>query len=229
MKKYLEKIEPKQIRLLLALAIVAILLCSYQFGYVRMNDKTLELEEEIDTLQQRYSDLNSQLALESIYDEKIKGWNEEMIAIMDQYGPANTPEKSTSFIIDLCKKTGVQIPNVSFSADEPIFTSNLVPSVNNTGIYAYRNTLSITYQATYQALKDMMSYIQRSPERRNVASLSATFDPSTGNLSGLIVINQYAMTGTGKVYEEPDLGDIPLGVDSIFGTATMIEPEDVIE
>lgn len=227
MKKYIDKIDPKQLRILLLVLMLLILFCAYQFGYVQLNDKTSELEAENQVLQQRYDELSNQVAMEGVYDSQVEAYTTQMKEIIDQYGAGNTPEKSTKFLIDMCEITGMEIPTVSFSNDEQFFSSTTVPSTDGLGVYAYRNILSINYKATYQALKDCMSYIEQYPEKMNVASLSATFDQETGNLSGVIVINQYAMIGNGKIYEEPVLGDIPLGTESIFGTVTL--PKDTDE
>lgn len=218
MKQYLDKIDPKQLRLLLAITMILILFCAYQFGYMKYLNKTETVEEETVVLQQRYDDLSAQVAQEAFFKEGIATNQANMKAIMNQYGPGNSPEKSTKFLIDLSNTTGIEIPTVSFSPEDLIFESTTVPSVNGLGIFTYHSTLSITFRATYQALKDSIDIINSNPEKMNIASISASYDTETGNLSGTLVINQYAMIGTGKTYEPPVIDGVNIGTDSIFGT-----------
>ena len=227
MKSYIDKIDPKQLRMLLFVFMLLILFCSYQFGYVSLKDKTTAIEQENQGLEQRYEELSAQVAMEGEYDRQVVACSTQIKDILEQYGAGNTPEKSTKFLIDLCEATGMEIPTVSFSYDEEFFSSTTVPSTDGLGVYAYRNLLTINFKSTYQAFKDCMTYINQYPEKMNVSSISVNFDTDTGNLSGVLAINQYSMIGNGKTYEEPDLGEIPLGTKSVFGTITL--PEDTME
>ena len=49
-------------------------------------------------------------------------------------------------------------------------------------------------------------------------NVNASFDSSTGNLSGSITVNLFFMAGTGQTYTEPDAGSVAYGTDNIFGT-----------
>ncbi|MEG0369123.1 MAG: hypothetical protein RR593_03870 [Hungatella sp.] len=83
----------------------------------------------------------------------------------------------------------------------------------------YRNVTSLEYQSTYAGLKSAIRFIGDSPDRTTIASLNATYDTGTGNLSGSFLVNQYSMSGIDKPYEEPEVPSMPIGTDNIFGTA----------
>ncbi len=218
MKQYLDKIDQKQLRLLLGVTMVLILFIAYQFGYVSYNNKTIEIETEMESLQLRSDELSAQVAQEAYYQQEIASYEAKMKALMEQYGPGNTPEKSTKFLIDLSTATGMLIPTVSFSQEEQIFASTTVPSVDGLGVYAYHTTLAITYNSTYQGLKDCIDYINKYAEKMDIESLTASFDSQSGKLSGSMVLNLYSMTGTGKTYEPPVIDGVTIGNSSIFGT-----------
>lgn len=218
MKQYLETIDQKQLRLLLGVIMLLILFCSYQFGYNNYNNKTSDLEEEILGLQLRSDELRAQVEQESYYQEEIARFEKNMKEIMDQYGPGNTPEKSSKLLIDLSHVTGMLIPTISFAQEEQIFSSTTVPSVDGLGVYAYHTTLAFTYNSTYQGLKDSIDFINNNAEKMDIESLTTSFDSETGNLSGTIVVNLYSMTGTGKIYEAPVIEGVTIGNSSIFGT-----------
>lgn len=92
---------------------------------------------------------------------------------------------------------------------------NLVSDLTSIG---YKMGVTITYQASYEGLKKCMDYIKKEENRMNIRDISAAFDNSTGNLTGTITIDMYAYTGSGKAYEEPDLNDVEISTDNIFGT-----------
>lgn len=218
MKKYMDKIDPKQLRLLLLVVILLILFVGYQFGYVNFNNKTAKVEEENNTLSSRYDRLLQMVEKETQYDQEMATYQSEIEEIKSKYGPGNTPEKSIRFLIDMADYAQAQVPTVSFSTDENVFSSTLIASVDNTGIYVYKNSLSISYLTTYGGFKKMMEFIQMNSERMNVDSVTASYDSQTGNLSGTMVIHQFSITGTEKVYEAPQFNGVKIGTDNIFGT-----------
>ena len=56
-------------------------------------------------------------------------------------------------------------------------------------------------------------------DKRNVPSISLSYDGESGKLSGNMTVNMYYMTGReDAAYEEPSSGVHSLGVKNIFGT-----------
>ena len=82
----------------------------------------------------------------------------------------------------------------------------------------YRTQDSMQFTGTYASLKDMVEYLSDQIGRMTLDNVNASFDSSTGNLSGSITINLFSMAGTGKAYTEPDAGSVAYGTDNIFGT-----------
>lgn len=82
----------------------------------------------------------------------------------------------------------------------------------------YRTQDSMQFTGTYASLKDMVEYLSNQIGRMTLDNVNASFDSSTGNLSGSITINLFSMAGTGKAYTEPNAGSVAYGTDNIFGT-----------
>jgi hypothetical protein len=93
-------------------------------------------------------------------------------------------------------------------------TDQVAPQVM-TGIIG---SITINFQTTYQGFKRLVDYINHYPEKTSIANASLSFDSNTGGLIGSMVINRYALTGSGKVYEVPYIDDISIGTKNIFGT-----------
>lgn len=80
-----------------------------------------------------------------------------------------------------------------------------------------QSSINITFQTTYPKFKRVLKYIGEYPEKMSVSNATLSYDSSTGELLAAMTITRYALTGTGKKYEEPYIGDISIGTDNIFG------------
>ena len=81
-----------------------------------------------------------------------------------------------------------------------------------------QSSINVTFQTSYEKFKALVDYINTYPEKTSISNTTLSYDGSTGELLASMTINRYALTGTGKKYEEPYIGDISIGTDNIFGT-----------
>ncbi len=89
-------------------------------------------------------------------------------------------------------------------------------SIQN-AVTGYESTIVLTYQSTYEGLKKAIDFINTYYEKRHISDITASFDMTTGNLSGTISVILYEADG-GTGYEAPELDSIGVGKDNIFGT-----------
>ncbi|MCI6690854.1 MAG: hypothetical protein MR462_11075 [Clostridiaceae bacterium] len=85
------------------------------------------------------------------------------------------------------------------------------------GCYA---TVTISYEASYEGLKNMIAYVNDYSDRITIAQSSSEFDKETGRLTGNMTLNMYYIKNTGKNYVVPDFGSVSKGVGDIFGGAS---------
>ena len=71
----------------------------------------------------------------------------------------------------------------------------------------------------------MVDYLADQTGRMTLDNVNASFDSSTGNLSGSITVNLFFMAGTSQTYTEPDAGSVAYGTDNIFGTIEQAAPD----
>ena len=100
----------------------------------------------------------------------------------------------------------------------PADSENTVLSIGN--IRNVAQDLSLDYYCSYKDFKKFLDYVKNYDERLFIANLNATYSVDTNAVSGSIVLRQYAIYGTGKELEAPDLSGINLGTDNIFTTLT---------
>ena len=82
----------------------------------------------------------------------------------------------------------------------------------------YRTQDTLEFNGTYANLKDVVAYLAAQSGRLTIDNMNASYDTSTGYLTGSIVVNMFSMTGTGNTYTEPDAGQVAYGTSNLFGT-----------
>lgn len=82
----------------------------------------------------------------------------------------------------------------------------------------YRTQDTLEFTGTYANLTDVVAYLAEQTGRLTIDNMNASYDTSTGYLTGSIVVNMFSMTGTGNIYTEPDAGQVAYGTSNLFGT-----------
>lgn len=117
--------------------------------------------------------------------------------------------------------TTTQETQTTESADTQSTQSTESTSENTTGptgnVEGYYASIGIRYEASYEGLKDMIAYVNKFKDRTTIAQFSASFDNSTGKLTGDMTLNMYYLENTGKDYVPPVFENMPKGVNNIFG------------
>ena len=72
----------------------------------------------------------------------------------------------------------------------------------------YRTQVTLQFNGTYAGLKEAVTYLAQQNGRMTLDNVNASYDTSTGNLTGTIIVNMFSMTGTDNSYSEPDAGDV---------------------
>ena len=93
------------------------------------------------------------------------------------------------------------------ASDEEV--ENAAMTLTTPGLYRTQDSMQFT--GTYASLKDMVDYLADQSGRMTLDNVNASFDSTTGNLTGSITVNLFSMAGTGKTYTEPDAGSVAYG------------------
>lgn len=121
--------------------------------------------------------------------------------------------------------------------DEPADTTaqQTNSSSDTYGMLRNRQT-TYNYTVSYEGLKRSIKHIGEQTNRVAIDSLTASFDDSTGLLTGSTTLNMYIVPyQEDKEYVQPNFSAVLLGTDNIFGTikinseANMPEVEDMEE
>lgn len=94
--------------------------------------------------------------------------------------------------------------------------SNVQSTVGHYQLYDVSSVMSFTSE--YHGLKAMISEVIGSSDKKTISTLNASFDNSTGKLTGEMLVEAYFLYGLDKPYEAPYIPSVPHGTNNLFGT-----------
>ena len=72
--------------------------------------------------------------------------------------------------------------------------------------------------SSYEGIKNIVARILEDTNRKSLESVLLSYDGSTGQLTGSLIMNSYFLTGIDKPYSQPSLTPIRKGTADIFST-----------
>lgn len=210
---------------LVFILVVLAAVLAYFYLYKPMAEERDALLKENYDLEYRLIELKNLAVNEDVFVEGINDSRNAIQQVLNNYSAGNTPEKSIMMINSLEKQIGIKLPNLSFSEPRTVTTVDMpMVSQNEEGKYVtsyykvslLQENLTTSYECDYEQLKKLVDFVNSYPERMNIESITMSYDSTTGGLKGNLVLNLYAVTGTGKEYTAPDISGLSMGVGNIF-------------
>ncbi len=210
------KINPKYLLIGTVIVVLLIVGGAYKFAYEPNVEKAEQIQKSTKSLIARRDELNAKMANKTMYTEGIEVSKDKAKAVFEKYGPGNTPEKTIMMIVDLCSITGVRINTISFSDDQPIYTSTTADENGNPVYVLKKSQTNISVAGGYTQIKKFFDYVNSYKERMNVENFNLTYALETGMINASVVLNLYAVADSDHVYEAPVVEDIDIGTTNIF-------------
>lgn len=214
----LKKITQKQVKLVIVLVTLIIVVFSYFFGYQKFNSKAEILDRENKTLISNKNELKEKHKKKEFLIKETKEMRERIVLLEDMFPSYLSQDKNIMFIHDLANYARMDVKVMSFSENQLFYPVTGLGATDNVNLIGYKTTVTISYSSTYEGLKTCINYIHSRNDRMNIPSFNAAFDNTTGNLSGTMTIDMYALIGTGRLFEAAIIEGVPIGTDNIFGT-----------
>lgn len=221
----MKKLTQTQIQWMVILLMVVIVAIAYRFGYMSYDSKAKAIMTENQQLQVRLTTLQQLEAQRSAFETDAADAKTQLDKIYSRYGTGISPEKSILFVNTLAQETGMEINNLSFTPEIMVYSSTKQKEDGTPEVVLSSTQLSIDFSVGYEGLRACMDYINQYPQRTNIESFNVVYDQETGLLKGAMIINQYSMVREGVIDEKPEIGDVPVGIDNIFGTISL--PENI--
>lgn len=244
----IKSISERDKKILLILLSVGLIVLAYQFGYVRFNDKTDEINEKSKQLTVLLNELEEKEANKEQYLSEMETMNKDITEIVNKFPTTLAQENLTMFVVDLEKAANIKVSSISFNEVSVFYNNSAEEVVENqtedaqTGneqakmdnnedtqtdiaIKGYESGVVLTYKTTYKGLKEAVDYIT-SKKGIHISDISMSYDHTTGNLTGSITIPMYALDPEGlegflEENAEINIDNINIGSKNIFGTFEM--------
>lgn len=215
----MNKMNAGQTKMLVLILAVAVIVVAFRFGFTPIMDKSLEVKQQNNELTTKLNELNNVKNNEQQFKDELTNAENGINMVAQSYAAGITPQKTIMMLKELEQfaDANFKVKSAGFNEMENIFTASFT-NENGENILAYKGSVNITYEATYDGLKRAMDFINTYHERMNVELFNAAYNQETGILMGSMTINMYAVTGLGKVYEEPAIGPVNMSLENIFGT-----------
>lgn len=240
-------ISDANLKVIYSLIAIIVLVLAYMFGVSKNIQKHSELKEQNEILQAEVNELSQKKASIGEVEDEIASIDARMDELCKRFPYRMTEQTVYAIMQDMMDKTGVECSSISISPNNLFFSTGLVPEgelSNNVkddylawgleepeeeesteepvldlaNLAAYETAVAIPFSGEYDQVKDMITYINEHENHMSMGPLSASFDSSTGLVSGSVTISMYSLLGNGETYSEPSIPSYEKGVDNIFGS-----------
>lgn len=238
------KVSKRDINLLIGFLGILIAFCAYQFGYRNVNAKVEELnrknvamEAEIVKYEAWEKSRDTFVAETEVMEKQIASW-------LGEFPANNLPEDDMKLAYQMDNRSienYLFINSMDFTEPTVVFTtdysagatsdsaqtdasaSDTASPVNaTTELYPqfslYQSQTSMGVDCSYQGIKDMIERVYSKAERKSIEAVLLSYDETTGQLTGSLVMNDFFVYGLDKAYTQPTLTPVREGTDNIFGS-----------
>jgi len=218
-------------KILLVLAAIAILVLTFVFVVKPKREEIASLESEISELQARYDDLCEKEKHKDEYIQETADFNEQFDEIVAKY-PADLNQESTVMFLKGVEEANEFVNNsVSMPRDTQFYVlgqgaveadaaAEAAAEEGEDAPYVCSNVAyGISYNGTYDGIKEYLDYIANYKYRMAISSVSITYDTEAPEplkeCAGSITLNAYSISGPNRTPDKPTV-DVEEGKDNIF-------------
>jgi len=215
------KISDRDKKIILIVAIALIVALPFLLIIKPTNEKREGIEGEIAQLTTRRDELKVLYDQEQDFIDGIAKMNAEMAEITKGYAEGIKTENTIMFLRGIEFDIPMFMETVSFAGTmvTPLSGGTVDENGNVTGaVDGLKAQTSVVYICDYEAIKTLLDFIAKYPDRMVIPSISISYDGATGLYSGSFVLNQFAITGDGRELDAAKIPSMMHGNESIFGT-----------
>lgn len=227
-----KRLNGKYIKLIVSLASVSLFLFAYFKVYIDYEKRTEEIVTQTKIVREQIAKRKQDLAEEEVIRQETELLRQKCEDIINSYPSYLAKEDNFMFVEKLAQAMKVSIPSINPS-DSTLFYTTKIPArkveentvktdsnLSSDTMTALQSTISMNFRTTYQGFQELVDYINHYPDKTVINSASVSYDNTSGDLVGSMVLMRFALTNNGKHYEPPYIENISIGTDNIFGTDT---------
>lgn len=226
------KITAKEKTLLIVLGSVILVFCAFFFGFRNISKENDNLDTELRKLNSKYNSLQIMKINAKEYQEDTVEYDRLSEDTLNKFDTGFSQEYSIMFLREIENKTGAWINQSGFAQTEAIYNFGQKTSTNpaktgstvyTTDYQGFKTTMNLSYEVSYEGLKDMINYINNYKYKCTIDSLSMSYNNDSDVVSGTMVLTQYAITGEDREFKNV-VSEVPMiGTGNIF-SSSVFEP-----
>lgn len=216
------KVSERDKKLLIVVMAILIMALAYFFGYSNLSAQVDELSTKKTSLETTKRDLKEKNDNKQKYINDTDKLSKACTVLIDKYDSTTSQPNAIEFFNKTEDVTGVWVKSLSLSPATVLYKFGQIASsnVNGTSSYSsnlvgYKSSINISYEGDYSQWKNFVKYINTYASKSTIDSLTATYNDSTGVVSGTASISLYAIQGGDRKATEPKF-DVKTGTDNIF-------------
>lgn len=204
-------ISKKDQKLLLCAGGLLLALLAYLFVFRNFSEKNSDLQKENQNLSSQVQQLEILDANKEQYISDTKDLKAQVQEMIDRYPSEVREENAVMYAYEMENESDIHVNSMTITPANLLYTME-----KGYGLSVI--TVNMDYSVTYEGFKDIIDFIRTDRDKRNVESISLSYDSETGNLLGTMVVNLFELQGIDKEYEAPYIPSMPRGNTNPFGT-----------
>ena len=227
------KLSDKDKKLISFILGLVMIFCAYFFGFRNLTAKSSELDEVIKEDTEYYNTLKGMVDMEATYIADTETFQAGYLDILNKFDTGITQEHSILFISEMERKTGAWVSQAIIGESNSVYQFGQGASSNplrpddraySSDYVGNEAMLTLNYEAPYPEFKQLIDYINTFDSKCKISSLNAAYDDE-GFVSGTLLMSQYAITGSDRVFLDAPITNMYNGTENIFDSSTF-EPND---
>lgn len=224
------EISDRDKKLLAGLLAALIFAAAFMFGYKNLTAMAEQYDKEATTLESKKKDLVEKNNNKEKYESDLKTYNDNYNLICSNYSNITGQDAVLDFLIRTEKITGSWLKNVTVSDPSLIYTFGKIASTNpsnqgskvyTTDMKGFKTSVTLSYEATYDQLKEYINYVNNYYSKNTIDSIAMAYNEVTKVLTGTMTVSLYSITGSQRKYTAPAF-DLPSGTDNIFSSNVFV-------
>ena len=206
---------------LLFLSISLGIVAASWFGGARLiRQKTEEMKARQAELQAEYEDRLRVLQRKDEYIRDTEDYNDAYTLMISQFPGGIAQDQQILFVTKLEEEFHTQVTSVSYSDEAPVYQFQSIEPENGSPYTLTGSVVQIPVQLDYSEWKRFIDFIFTYADKNTMPQVSAQFDAASGKVNASITLNQFAITGENRPFDQEGVATVPIGTDNIFTSGT---------